>query len=340
MENQLTGKLPAGWDKALPVFPADTKGAATRKSSGAVINALAGNLPALMGGSADLAPSNNTLIKDSVDFQADTPEGRNMRFGVREHAMGAIINGMAYHKGIIPYGATFMVFTDYVRPAMRLAALSHLPTIWVMTHDSIFLGEDGPTHQPVEHLAAMRAIPNLNVIRPADANETTEAWKVAIESTSTPTMLALSRQNLPTLDRSVYAAADGLSKGAYVLKDFGSGTPDIILLASGSEVSLITTAGEALAADGINVRLVSFPCWKLFSAQDAAYQESVLPKAVTKRLAVEAGVSLGWERWIGLDGDIISIERFGASAPAKILAEKFGFTADNVIARAKALLAA
>ena len=209
-----------------------------------------------------------------------------------------------------------------------------------MTHDSIFLGEDGPTHQPVEHLAAMRAIPNLNVIRPADANETAAAWKLAIESKSTPTMLALSRQNLPTLDRSIYASASGLSKGAYVLKDFGSGTPDIILIASGSEVSLITAAGEALAAEGINVRLVSFPCWKLFAAQDAAYQESVLPKVVTKRLAVEAGVSLGWERWIGLDGDIISIERFGASAPAKILAEKFGFTADNVIARAKALLAA
>ena len=339
MESQLAGKLPAGWDKDLPVFPADPKGAATRKSSGAVINALAGNLPALMGGSADLAPSNNTLIKNSIDFQADTPEGRNLRFGVREHAMGAIINGMAYHKGLIPYGATFMVFTDYVRPAMRLAALSHLRTIWVMTHDSIFLGEDGPTHQPVEHLAAMRAIPNLNVIRPADANETAEAWKVAIESESTPTMLALSRQNVPTLDRGVYAPASGLRKGAYVLKDFGTGTPDIILIASGSEVGLITAAGEALAAEGINVRLVSFPCWKLFAAQDAAYRESVLPKSVTKRLAVEAGISLGWERWIGLDGDIISIERFGASAPAKILAEKFGFTADNVIARAKALLA-
>ena len=339
MESQLAGKLPASWDKDLPVFPADPKGAATRKSSGAVINALAGNLPALMGGSADLAPSNNTLIKNSIDFQADTPEGRNLRFGVREHAMGAIINGMAYHKGLIPYGATFMVFTDYVRPAMRLAALSHLRTIWVMTHDSIFLGEDGPTHQPVEHLAAMRAIPNLNVIRPADANETAEAWKVAIESESTPTMLALSRQNVPTLDREVYAPATGLRKGAYVLKDFGTGTPDIILIASGSEVGLITAAGEALAAEGINVRLVSFPCWKLFAAQDAAYRESVLPKAVTKRLAVEAGISLGWERWIGLDGDIISIERFGASAPAKILAEKFGFTADNVIARAKALLA-
>ena len=339
MESQLAGKLPAGWDKDLPVFPADPKGAATRKSSGAVINALAGNLPALMGGSADLAPSNNTLIKNSIDFQADTPEGRNLRFGVREHAMGAIINGMAYHKGLIPYGATFMVFTDYVRPAMRLAALSHLRTIWVMTHDSILLGEDGPTHQPVEHLAAMRAIPNLNVIRPADANETAEAWKVAIESESTPSMLALSRQNVPTLDRGVYAPASGLRKGAYVLKDFGTGTPDIILIASGSEVGLITAAGEALAAEGINVRLVSFPCWKLFAAQDAAYRDSVLPKSVTKRLAIEAGISFGWERWIGLDGDIISIERFGASAPAKILAEKFGFTADNVIARAKALLA-
>lgn len=339
MESQLAGVLPAGWDKELPVFPADQKGAATRQSSGAVINALAGNLPALMGGSADLAPSNNTLIKGSPDFQHKTPEGRNLRFGVREHAMGAIINGMAYHKGLIPYGATFMVFTDYVRPAMRLAALSHLRTIWIMTHDSIFLGEDGPTHQPVEHLAAMRAIPNLNVIRPADANETVEAWKVAIESETTPTMLALSRQNVPTLNRDVYAPASGLRKGAYVLKDFGSGTPDIILIASGSEVGLITAAGDALAAEGVNVRLVSFPCWKLFSAQDDAYKESVLPKSVTKRLAVEAGVSLGWERWIGLEGDMISIERFGASAPAKVLAEKFNFTVDDVIARAKALLA-
>jgi transketolase len=339
MESQLAGVLPAGWDKELPVFPADPKGAATRQSSGAVINALAGNLPALMGGSADLAPSNNTLIKGSPDFQHKTPEGRNLRFGVREHAMGAIINGMAYHKGLIPYGATFMVFTDYVRPAMRLAALSHLRTIWIMTHDSIFLGEDGPTHQPVEHLAAMRAIPNLNVIRPADANETAEAWKVAIESEATPTMLALSRQNVPTLNRDVYAPASGLRKGAYVLKDFGSGTPDIILIASGSEVGLITAAGDALAAEGVNVRLVSFPCWKLFSAQDDAYKESVLPKSVTKRLAVEAGVSLGWERWIGLEGDMISIERFGASAPAKVLAEKFNFTVDDVIARAKALLA-
>ncbi len=340
LESRLAGKLPAGWDKDLPVFPADPKGAATRKSSGKVINVLAAALPALMGGSADLAPSNNTLIAGSPDFQADTPEGRNLRFGVREHAMGAIINGMCYHKGFIPYCATFMTFTDYLRPAMRLAALSELPTIWVMTHDSIFLGEDGPTHQPVEHLAALRAIPNLNVIRPADANETVEAWKVAIESKSTPTMLALSRQNVPTLDREVYASADGLSKGAYVLKDFGSGTPDLILMASGSEVGLITAAGEALAAEGIHVRLVSFPCWKLFAAQDAAYQESVLPKAVTKRLAVEAGVSLGWERWIGHEGGMISIERFGASAPANVLAEKFGFTADNVIAHAKKLLAA
>ena len=339
MESQLTGALPAGWDKDLSVFPADAKGVATRKTSGAVINAVAGNLPALMGGSADLAPSNNTLIKDSIDFQPETPEGRNIRFGVREHAMGAIVNGMSYHKGLIPYCATFMVFTDYVRPAMRIAALSHLPNIWVMTHDSIFLGEDGPTHQPVEHLAAMRAIPNLNVIRPADANETVEAWRVAIESKSTPTMLALSRQNVPNLDREVYASAANLSKGAYVLKDFGTGSPDIILMASGSEVSLIISAAEALAADGTSVRVVSFPCWGLFSAQDEAYKERVLPKAVTKRLAVEAGASFGWERWVSLDGAVIGIDRFGASAPAKILSEKFGFTADNVIAQAKALLA-
>lgn len=340
MIQQLSGELPQGWNKDLPVFPADPKGAATRKSSGKAINALAKNLPALMGGSADLAPSNNTLINDSTDFQAETPEGRNIRFGVREHAMGAIVNGMAYHKGLIPYGATFMVFTDYMRPAIRLAALSHLPSIWVMTHDSIFLGEDGPTHQPVEHLTAMRTIPNLNVIRPADANETIEAWKVAVESKSTPTLLALSRQNVPTLDREKYNPAAGLRKGAYVLKDFGSELPDLILIASGSEISLILAAGEQLAADGVNVRLVSFPSWELFEKQDAAYRESVLPKTVTKRLAVEAGITLGWERWIGNEGKVIGIDRFGASAPAKILAKEFGFTAEDILQQAKSLLSA
>lgn len=337
MEQQLTGQLPAGWDKDLPSFPANPKGAATRKSSGSAINALAKNLPALMGGSADLAPSNNTLIDGSPDFQAATPEGRNIRFGVREHAMGAIVNGMAYHQGIIPYGATFLVFTDYMRPAIRLSALSHLRSIWVMTHDSIFLGEDGPTHQPVEHLAALRAIPNLTVIRPADANETIEAWKAAVENQHGPTLLALSRQNVSTLDREQFNPASGLRKGAYVLKDTGSGTPDLLLMASGSEVDLIIAAGETLAAEGYNVRLVSFPSWELFAKQDAAYQESVLPKAVTKRLAVEAGISMGWERWTGAEGKMFGIDHYGASAPDTVLAKEFGFTPENIVQVAKDL---
>lgn len=338
MKSQLAGELSQDWENELPVFPADPKGMATRSSSGKTINALAIKLPALMGGSADLAPSNNTLISGSPDFQAATPEGRNMRFGVREHGMGAIVNGMAYHQGIIPYGATFMVFTDYMRPAIRISALSHLPSIWVMTHDSIFLGEDGPTHQPVEHLAALRAIPNLTVIRPADANETVEAWKHAVQSKTSPTLLALSRQNLPTLDRETYQSARGLHKGAYVLKDFGSSTPDLILIATGSEVALIVAAGEQLAAEGTNVRLVSFPSWELFAQQDKAYQESVLPKSITKRLAVEAGISLGWDRWIGLEGRIIALDRYGASAPEKVLAKEFGFTVENVVQQAKELL--
>jgi transketolase len=253
--------------------------------------------------------------------------------------MGAIVNGMAYHKGLIPYGATFLVFTDYLRPAMRVSALSHLQSIWVMTHDSIFLGEDGPTHQPVEHLAALRAIPNLLVLRPADANETVEAWKAAIQNQHGPTVLALSRQNLPTLDRQVFSPASGLHKGAYILKDYSTGAPDLILIASGSEVNEIVKAGEMLAAEGIYVRLVSFPSWELFAKQDPSYRESVLPKAVTKRLAVEAGISMGWERWTGADGRIISIDRYGASAPDTVLSQKFGFTAENVVQQAKALLA-
>lgn len=340
LKSQLAGELPHNWDQDLPVFPADAKGMATRSASGKTINALAKNLPALMGGSADLAPSNNTLISGSPDFQHATPHGRNMRFGVREHGMGAVVNGMAYHQGIIPYGATFMVFTDYMRPAIRISALSHLQSIWVMTHDSIFLGEDGPTHQPVEHLAALRAIPNLTVIRPADANETVEAWKLAIKNKTRPTLLALSRQNLPTLDREVYHPASGLQKGAYVLKDHGNGAPQLILMATGSEVALIVSAGEQLAAEGVKVRIVSFPSWDLFAQQDKAYQESVLPKGITKRLAVEAGISLGWERWIGSEGKMIGLDHFGASAPEKVLAKEFGFTTENVVQQAKELLSA
>jgi transketolase len=252
--------------------------------------------------------------------------------------MGAAINGMTLHGGVIPYGATFLVFSDYMRPAIRIAALSHIPSIFIFTHDSVGLGEDGPTHQPVEHLAALRAIPNLTVIRPADANETVEAWRMAITHRNQPIVLIFTRQNLPTLDRSVYARADGLQKGAYILADLGDGTPELILMASGSEVSLIVEAGVKLAADGLKVRLISFPSWELFEQQDKAYRESVLPKNVRARLAVEAGVAQGWEHYTGDSGGILSIERFGASAPAKIIFEKLGFTIDNVIAKAKELL--
>jgi transketolase len=330
--------LPDGWETSLPVFPADPKGLATRAASGKVINAIAASLPELIGGSADLRPSNNTWIDGSVAFQKNSPEGRNFHFGVREHAMGAILNGLALHGGLIPYGATFFVFTDYLRPTVRVSAISHIPVIWVMTHDSIGLGEDGPTHQPVEHLAAMRAIPGLSVIRPADANETAAAWKVALERRDGPTLLALTRQNLPTLDRSVYASANELEKGAYVLADLGKGEPQLILMASGSEVALIVPAAERLAAEGINVRVVSFPSWDLFAAQDVAYRERVLPSKVTARLAVEAGISMGWDRWVGSQGAIIALEHFGASAPAKVLFEQFGFTVDNVVAKAQLLL--
>jgi transketolase len=337
-DRRMNGVLPSGWDADLPVFPADPKGMASRAASGKVINALAPNLPELIGGSADLRPSNKTWIDGSPDFQKKTPNGRNFHFGVREHAMGAAINGMALHGGVIPYGATFLVFSDYMRPAIRIAALSHIPSIIIFTHDSVGLGEDGPTHQPVEHLAALRAIPNLTVIRPADANETVEAWKVAITHRDQPIALIFSRQNLPTLDRSVYAQADGLQKGAYILADMGDGAPELILMASGSEVSLIVEAGVKLAADGLRVRLISFPSWELFEQQDKAYRESVLPKNIRARLAVEAGVAQGWERYTGDSGGVLSIERFGASAPAKIIFEKLGFTVDNVITKAKELL--
>lgn len=335
---RLRGELPECWSDELPEFPADAKGMATRVSSGKVLNALAARIPELIGGSADLTPSNKTWIEGSPSFQAHSPQGRNFHFGVREHAMGAIVNGMALHGGVIPYGGTFLVFSDYMRPAIRLSALSKYPSIWVFTHDSIGVGEDGPTHQPVEHLAALRSIPNLVVIRPADANEVREAWVVAIERRGGPTALILTRQDVPTLDRQVYAPASGLRRGAYVLADLGDGQPQLILMASGSEVSLIVQAGERLAAEGVNVRLVSFPSWELFKAQDKEYQESVLLPRVKARLAVEAGVSLGWERWVGDYGTIISVDKFGASAPYKVLLEKYGITVDHVIARARALL--
>ncbi|RIK24617.1 MAG: transketolase, partial [Anaerolineae bacterium] len=308
---------------------------ATRAASGKVINALAPIIPELLGGSADLAPSNNTRIDGLPDFQKETPQGRNFHFGVREHAMAAALNGMALFGGLIPYGGTFLVFSDYNRPAIRIAALSHTPSIFVFTHDSIGLGEDGPTHQPVEQLAALRAMPNLTVIRPADANETAQAWKVALENRRGPTVLALTRQSVPTFPPSSQPTVE---KGAYVLAHLGRKIPDVILMASGSEVSLVMDAAKALHEKGHSVRVVSFPCWELFEKQDEAYRESVLPKKIAARVAIEAGVGMGWERYVGAGGRVVSIERFGASAPYKVIYEKFGLTVENVIAQARAVM--
>jgi len=338
LERRLRGDLPADWQSAIPVFPADEKGMATRVASGKVINALAAKIPELIGGSAYLAPSTKTWIDGSPAFEPDTPGGRNFHFGVREHAMGAAVNGMAVHGGVIPFGATFLAFADYMREPIRLSALSHYPSIWVFTHDSIGVGEDGPTHQPVEHLATLRAIPGMTVIRPADANETAVAWKVAVERRHGPTLLALTRQNVPTLDRSLFAPADGLERGAYVLADLGEGDPELILMASGSEVSLIIEAGLHLAAESVAVRLVSFPSWELFAAQDQAYRESVFPTLAKARLAVEAGVSMGWERWVGEKGAILGIDRFGASAPSEVVYREFGLTIGNIVKRALQLM--
>lgn len=343
LNRRLAGKLPEDWDATLPVFPADEKGMATRASSGKVINAIAAALPDLFGGSADLSPSTNTWMNNSEAFEPgngapDCYEGRNIHFGVREHAMGSIVNGMAYHGGVIPFGATFFVFSDYMRPPIRLSALSHLGSIWVFTHDSIGVGEDGPTHQPVEHLAALRSIPNLVTLRPADANEVREAWKIAIENRHRPTALVLTRQNLPTLDRNLYAPAEGLRKGAYVLADLGKGKPQIILMASGSEVGLILQVGKRLESKGFAVRLVSFPSWELFEEQDQAYCDSVLLPDVDYRLAVEAGVSQGWHRWVGPHGRIQALDRFGASAPANQVFEHLGFSVDHIEAMALDML--
>lgn len=339
LERRFSGLLPEGWDSELPDFAPDPKGIATRVSSGKVLNALAKKIPEMFGGSADLAPSNKTWIDGTPSFQAETPLGRNFHFGVREHAMGAIVNGIAVHGGLIPYGGTFLVFSDYMRPAIRLSALSHYPSIWVFTHDSIGVGEDGPTHQPVEHLAALRAIPNLVVIRPGDANEVREAWKIAIERRDAPTALVLTRQNVPTLDRNIYASANGVKYGAYVLADIGDGFPELILMASGSELGLIIQAAGILATEGLNLRLVSFPSWELFEAQSQEYRERVFPPQVKARLAVEAGVSLGWERWVGDSGIVIGVNKFGASAPYTILYEKYGLTVENILEKARSLVA-
>jgi len=336
LERRWAGKLPKDWDADLPLFPPDPKGMATRAASGEALNALAQRLPELIGGSADLTPSNKTALAGETDFQADTPEGRYIHFGVREHAMGAILNGIALYGGLKPFGATFLVFSDYLSGALRIAALSHLPVVYVFTHDSIGVGEDGPTHQPVEHLAALRALPNLIVILPGDANETVEAWKVAMQQHDTPVALILSRQAMPTLDRSRFAPAAGLARGAYVLADFGE--PEVILMASGSEVGLVVAAAERLAAEGIGVRVVSFPSWELFAAQPREYREAVLLPQVKARLAVEAGISLGWHRWVGDRGAVLSVETFGASAPYQVLYERFGLTVENIIRRARRLL--
>ena len=332
LERRLKGELPKDWDKDLPIFPVDEKGMATRASSGKVLNALSVKLPELIGGSADLTPSNNTKFEEAGDFQKDNPIGRYLRFGVREHAMGAALNGINLFGGLIAYGGTFLIFSDYMKPAIRIAAISEVPSIFVFTHDSIGLGEDGPTHQPIEHLMALRAVPNLTLIRPADANEVADAWKFAITHRTGPTALALTRQNLPTLDGTHRRM---LGKGAYVLKDFGD-NPQLILMASGSEVSLIYGAAEKLFAEGIPTRVVSFPSWELFEKQDQAYQESVLPKNITARLSVEAGATLGWERYAT---SVIGLDHYGASAPYKVIFEKFGFTVENVVAKAKELIA-
>jgi transketolase len=354
-QRSLRGELPPGWDADIPLFPADAKGMATRVASGKVLNAIAPKLPALSGGSADLDPSTKTALNGLGDFNPPTiagedtqgsdgggwsHAGRNLHFGVREHAMGAIANGMAAHGGVIPYGATFLIFSDYMRPAIRLAALARLHVVHVFTHDSIALGEDGPTHQPVEQLASLRAIPGLSVIRPADANETAVAWRVAIESRDRPVLLALTRQDVPTIDRSRYASADGLRRGAYVLGDAEQGPPTLILIASGSEVGLILAAAQRLGAEDVAVRCVSMPSWDLFEAQPASYRDQVLPPSVPARLAVELGVTQGWHRWVGERGDVLGVERFGASAPGEVLLREYGFTVDNVVARARRLLAA
>ncbi len=350
----LRGELPTGWDAEIPFFPADAKGIATRVASGKVMNAIAPRLATLTGGSADLDPSTHTALEGFGDFHppaspnddtqgADSGgwsyTGRNLHFGVREHAMGAIVNGLAAHGATIPYGSTFLIFSDYMRPPIRLAALMGLHVVHVFTHDSIALGEDGPTHQPVEQLAALRAIPNLTVIRPGDANETAVAWRVALETNDRPVVLVLSRQNLPTLDRSRYASADGLRRGAYVLNDATNGKPDLILIASGSEVGLILAAAERLQQQEIAVRCVSMPSWELFEALPQVERDTVLPPSVTARLAVELGVPQGWDRYVGTQGDMLGVERFGASAPAAVMLREYGFTIDNVCKRAEALLA-
>jgi transketolase len=348
MHDRLASRtLPQNWFEALPEFPADAKGIATRAASGKVLDALAPVLPELWGGSADLAESNNTTMKGEPSFipaEFATKAfpgfeyGRTLHFGIREHAMGAILNGIVLHGGTRPYGGTFLVFSDYMRPAVRLAALMKLPVVYVWTHDSIGLGEDGPTHQPIEHLSALRAIPGLDVVRPGDANEVAWAWRGALEHTDRPTALALSRQNLPTLDRSTYASAEGTLKGGYILAEASTGTPQVILIGTGSELQMCVAARERLEAEGTPTRVVSMPCQEWFDEQDEQYRQTVLPRGVKARVSVEAGIGMSWRHLVGDAGETVSIEHYGASAPYQMLFEQFGFTADNVVAKAHAAL--
>jgi transketolase len=332
-----SGNLPEGWQSVMPSFPPD-KQMATREASGKALNAFANALPMILGGSADLRPSNNTFLEGMGEFQPDNFAGRNFHFGVREHAMGSVMNGIALTRPLIPFGGTFMVFYDYMRPPVRLASMMGLQVIYVYTHDSIGLGEDGPTHQPVEHLMGLRAVPNLTLIRPADANETAVAWRVALEHRHGPTALALTRQKLPVFDRTKYASAEGLVKGAYVMSESPSKRIDVILIATGSEVSVAIEAQEKLAAEGIGARVVSMPSWELFEKQPITYREEVLPPEITARIAIEAGVTLGWSKYTGDRGDVIGLERFGASSPYQVAMEKLGFSAANVVERVRKLI--
>ena len=334
----VAGDLPEGWEAHLPAFSAADGAMATRAASGKVLNALASVIPNLAGGSGDLAPSNNTLLSGYDDFAKGAPDGRNIRFGVREHAMGGIVNGMAVHGGLIPYGGTFLAFSDWMRGAIRLGAIMGCHSIYVFTHDSIGVGEDGPTHQPIEQLLALRAIPGLTVLRPADANETAAAWKVALERRNGPTLLALTRQGVPVIDDGE-RVREGVPRGAYVLDDASGGNPDLILIATGSEVSLAREVASNLTAQDIAVRVVSMPSWELFAGQPQSYRDEVLPPAVTTRLAIEAGTSIGWERYVGDAGEVVGIDRFGASAPGKVMMERYGFTAEAIAERAAALVA-
>jgi transketolase len=337
LERRMRGELLEGWEDLIPTFTAKDGAVASRVASGVVLNAIASKVPELIGGSADLASSTNTIVKGAPSFEPNQYDGRNFHYGVREHGMGSVMNGMALHGGIIPYGATFLIFSDYMRPALRLAALMHQRVIYIYTHDSIGLGEDGPTHQPIEQLAALRAIPNMTVIRPADASETAEAWRVALKHTGGPVALVLTRQKLGFIDRDRFASASGVAKGAYVLADAPGGAPQVVLISTGSEVGLVLEAQQKLVDTGIRARVVSMPSMEIFERQELAYQESVLPRGV-KRVAIEAASTMSWYRWVGPDGVIIGLDHFGASAPYATLFTEFGITPDAIVEAAKKAL--